>query len=236
MDVVYTLGNGSLWKNRELMYSLRSVEKYLSGYDNIYIIGEDPGFLKNEIHIPFGDNNGVNKSRNIFDKIMHACADERISDDFFYMADDHLLLQPQSTLDYPFYFWGTLQQKKEEISHYEYYRWTIKNTIDALGERKLPTLYYNIHSPIVYNKQKFSTIVSTFDWDVQWGYAIKSLYCNSLPLTGQPLTDCAINEWLTREEITGRIQDRPFFSVNDKSLTMDMRNYLANLYPDKIQV
>lgn len=47
IDLVYILGSGSQWRNNELRFSLRSVQKNLKGYRNIYIVGENPGFLKN---------------------------------------------------------------------------------------------------------------------------------------------------------------------------------------------
>jgi hypothetical protein len=45
LDLVYTLGTGSQWQNNEIRYSIRSIIKNLTGYRNIYIIGETPTFL-----------------------------------------------------------------------------------------------------------------------------------------------------------------------------------------------
>ena len=52
MDIVIPLGTGSRWQNNELRFALRSIEKYLTGYDKIFIIGECPSYLQNIIHIP----------------------------------------------------------------------------------------------------------------------------------------------------------------------------------------
>jgi hypothetical protein len=45
LDLVYTLGTGSQWQNNEIRFSIRSIIKNLTGYRNIYIIGETPNFL-----------------------------------------------------------------------------------------------------------------------------------------------------------------------------------------------
>jgi len=50
MDIVYVLGSGSEWDDNEIRFSLRSVEKYLTGVGNVYIIGKKPNFLKDIIH------------------------------------------------------------------------------------------------------------------------------------------------------------------------------------------
>ena len=40
MDVVYILGKGSVWKDNEIRYSLRSIEKHLTGFDRVFIVGQ----------------------------------------------------------------------------------------------------------------------------------------------------------------------------------------------------
>ena len=52
MTVVYVLGTGSKWKNYELLYSLRSIEKNLKGFTDVVIVGELPSWIQNVIHIP----------------------------------------------------------------------------------------------------------------------------------------------------------------------------------------
>ena len=53
MDVVYILGTGSTSNDNEIRYSLRSIEKYLIGFNVVYIVGECPKFLKGIIHLDF---------------------------------------------------------------------------------------------------------------------------------------------------------------------------------------
>jgi hypothetical protein len=55
MDLVYVLGSGSRWGDNELRYSLRSVEKHLKGYNNVYLVGDKPDWVRNVTHIPKQD-------------------------------------------------------------------------------------------------------------------------------------------------------------------------------------
>src|SRR5688500_13559340 len=95
-SIVIPLGHGSHWGNTELRYCLRSVEKHLTGYGDVIIIGEKPAWLRNVIHIPFDEGpapKSFEKERNIFNKIMVACNDDRVTDSFLFMPADHLMLQ-----------------------------------------------------------------------------------------------------------------------------------------------
>ena len=102
-DVIYVLGTGSRWHNNEIRFSLRSLEKNLMGFRRVFVVGECPGFLQNVIHIPATDifNPQVNADGNIINKVLTACADERISDDFLFINDDHLVLKPIAVSEVP---------------------------------------------------------------------------------------------------------------------------------------
>ena len=47
IDVVIPLGTGSRWQDNELRYCLRSIEKNLSGVNEVVIVGEKPKWLTN---------------------------------------------------------------------------------------------------------------------------------------------------------------------------------------------
>ena len=79
----------------------------------------------------------------------------------------------------PYFYDGDLKTviAKRKLDRY---RLALENTLKVLLERNLPTLHYDIHAPIVFEKDKFQKIMSQYDWTVQHGYVIKSLYVNSL--------------------------------------------------------
>lgn len=192
IDVVYPLGNGSRWKNNELRYSLRSIEKYLSGFRNVYIIGEKPSFLQNVIHIPYPDKHQI-PDRNIMEKVLQACNHPYVSDPFIFFNDDHYLLSPFQADQFPYYYEGTLKQKQEKRG-LDGYGLRLKNTYEYLKSKNLPILCYDIHTPILYRKQAFIDHVASVPWDTtKHGFVLKSLYANAIKAEGVELKDLKLS-------------------------------------------
>jgi len=225
MDIVIPLGTGSRWQNNELRFALRSIEKYLTGYDKIFIIGECPSYLQNVIHIPCPDFPG-RKEYSIFNKIMKAVADERCSDYFVFWNDDIFLIDNLQTADFKFWYEGTLQDKYEQ-SH-GHYKAAIKNVIDI---SKPDDYYTDIHTPIIYNKDYFYKYVACNNWDKE--YVIKSSYTSVMSASFEPMPDLKINKAMTYYEIKARIKDRLFFSIGTYGVCPPMTKVLTELFPDK---
>jgi hypothetical protein len=70
IDVVYILGTGSYWRNNEIRFSLRALERNLRGIRKIWIVGDYPDFIKNINHIPFKDELLNNADGNIIRKVL----------------------------------------------------------------------------------------------------------------------------------------------------------------------
>lgn len=232
IDVVYVLGTGSVWQNNELRYSLRSVEKHLKNYSNIYIVGRDPRFAQGITVLPFEDKSIYNASKNIYEKIVQACACPGISENFLFMNDDFFLLKDIDAANVPFYYKSTLEEYTKRCLPGNTYRDTLNNAIDTLKKKKLPTKNFDVHAPIVYNKGTFVDILSGCDWRrMPYGFAIKSMYCNTTGVDGIEMDDCKINYPLTLQELKERIEIRPFFSIGDKGINKDLKTLLSELYP-----
>ena len=185
IDIVYTLGIGSKWNNNEIKYSLRSIEKYLKNYRNIWIVGECPEFLTNVYHLPYPDKFLI-PDQNIADKIKHACKCPYISNDFLFFNDDHYLLQTFDAPNFPYYWDVPLEEKVKKLGHVGYGA-RVSNTYNHLKAHDLPTKNFDVHTPIVYNKDLFLETVMSVDWSK--AYIIKSLYANSLKIEGEQLPD-----------------------------------------------
>ena len=59
----------------ELLYSIRSIEKFYPGHGTIWIIGDKPEWIQNVKHIPHKSqpsNNQVNKTNNINERLFLA--------------------------------------------------------------------------------------------------------------------------------------------------------------------
>jgi hypothetical protein len=235
VDIMIPLGSGSKHADIELKYCLRSIEKYLFKYRDVYIVGQLPAWpIQNIIHIPAEDNN--QKEVNIKNKILAACAEKKLTEHFLFMNDDHFFLHNTVASEYPYYHKGTLTDslsRRIEKGWTEGYYLTLQNTCRALQKEQLPINNFDIHTPVLYHKLDFVTIAKRYNWDVEMSLAIKSIYCNSKKINGQRLYDCRINKALTLQEITAKFGNRNVFSVGDDGLSETMIQFLDNRFPTK---
>jgi hypothetical protein len=186
IDIVIPLGTGSLAKNFELRMCLRSIEKYLSGYSKVWIIGECPDWVQGINHIPFVEKSTVS-DYNIMQKLTRACEENEVTEDWIMFNDDHYLLAPFVAKEFPYYYMGTLED------HYrtrpDSYGRRARASMNYLKEKGLPTKHFDIHYPIIYNKSLFLKYVTNGpDWERE-KFIIKSLYANSLQIEGEPAQD-----------------------------------------------
>lgn len=192
MTVVYSLGTGSVLKNFELRMSLRSVEKYLSGYSDVWIIGEFPDWLQNCQNKPLADTSKI-PDHNIMLKIKAACETAEISDDFLFFNDDHFLLTEFQAPTFPYFHKGSLETYVAKRGKDGYGRRSA-NTLKFLQDNNLPTKHFDIHTPIIYNKAMFLKHVADLDWPKSRdGFIIKSLYANALNIEGIEQADNKFN-------------------------------------------
>lgn len=235
IDIVYPLGAGSKWDNNELRYSLRSVEKYIHGINNVYIIGQLPPFLQNVKHIHFDDAFRWKETR-IALKVLKACAHPDISEDFLFMNDDHFLLRHYQAENFPFYYKENLSDSARTRRHFDSYRKSLTNTYAALDNKGFQTYNFDVHCPIVYNKIMFREMFKTYPWeDTNYGYVVKSMYCNTHLMSGPHIQDLKIcNPLFNLDDLRDQIKDRSFFSIGDRVLLNDkMSQLLEELYPEK---
>jgi hypothetical protein len=233
MDVVYLLGNGSTCGNCEIKYSLRSIEKHLKGFNNIFIVGTRPHFLKDTItEIPFKDVYS-NKARNIMAKINRASLDDRISHDFILFNDDYFLLKDTEATNYPYYYKNTIEDAiRCNVGEYEQH---CRNTLAILKYNQLPITNFDSHYPIIYNKKKFVDMVAKYDWNLRFGPVVKSMYCNHYKIPGEFLADCKISHPVTIKQLKKLNEPRHMFSTSDRALNVHMHHYFKELYPQKSQ-
>jgi len=170
MDIVYPIGTGSLCKNQELKYSLRSLQ--FIGHGKIFIIGNRPGFLDKIIHIHYHENTHK-KQLNVINKILLACKLDNLSDDFLLMNDDFFFLKETEIQKYLYdCSIKSLQNKTPKTQ----YGKSLAATIDYLNNNHLPFNNFEIHYPMVFNKHKFLSLFGTFDLNQQVNY--RSVYGN----------------------------------------------------------
>lgn len=232
IDVVYLLGPDSKWQNNELRFSLRSLDKHMTWYRNIYVAGVNPGFLSNKvIHLPMREW-GNNKEERIKNKILNICTHPDISDDFLLMMDDVFFLEPLRADRMPYYYQGEISQFYKRPGHY---KTALDNTQMALSVAGLPTRYFDVHVPIIYNKTRFRQAMNLVDWDQPEGYVVHSLYCNYLRLQGEPHTDVKLATQLSFEAIATQLARLPMFSIDDASIGDALHAFLLYHFPQPCQ-
>jgi hypothetical protein len=229
VDVVYLLGKDSAWEDREIRYSVRSVEKHLKNYRKIFIIGRKPLFFGPEIiEIPC-DDIYTNKARNIQRKILRAASEPKIKKEFLLFNDDYFLLKDTDAQDYPYYYKCTLDESLKLNRNNSDYFPHVESTYNLLTSHNLPTLNFDSHYPILYNKEGVKYVCEKYDWNVKAGYIFKSLYCNSLGISGVQIRDCKINHpHIYWDEAVRNLQ---MFSTGDKAINKSLLLYLNSLFP-----
>ena len=230
IDICIPLNNRSTQKNMELKYCLRSIEKHLSGVGNIFIIGHMPDWITGCIHIPSEDDpRNRFRDRNIMNKMMAACNDERVSNNFLMVHDDHFLLGDYEASEFPYYHCGHMVPGQGQYGD------TKRNTEHLLCVLPgIPILNYDCHCPIVFNKEKFMRSVALADWSKWYGYCMKTLYCVMNGVDGVYMQDIKIRLPLQKEEIMQSIAGRRWFSIGDRCWAENgMKEVLQDLYPNK---
>ena len=232
-DVVYPIGKGSSWKNNELRFSLRSLEKYGINVGKLFIVGELPNFLSGEdiTHIKADDrfNPQVNADGNIIEKVLAACADSRLSEDFLFINDDHVLLEPVDLMTIPNFHKGDMNTFHDNYWNLNYWRKRLKRTRDILNEKGLPALHYDCHTPILINRKAFVEMISHFDYQQGIGFTMKSLYGNFIGsdhnrlLTKEKKT---VFSGLNEANLSFRLLDSEFMAFNDSGLNQALKIWL----------
>lgn len=236
IDLVYLYTVGS--NTNEIRYSLRSMQKHLKNIGKVYIVGDDPGIFSGVIYLPCENKWRHNGARNIYDKILTACQHPDLSDNFCCCSDDYFLLKYFDLENLPYFHCGnlseTIRRLPDKYSNGDInpFKIHVINTYQALNANGLPTQNFNIHFPIVYNKEKYKEIMPAFDWEIGRGYISKSLYANSLKIEGEYMADSKIHAPKTKTAIYRCIKDRAAFSTNEHSMEPVMLGVMQELYPD----
>lgn len=229
MDLLYILSNGSKFNNDELKYSLRTVEKHFKGVDNIVIVGERPDFISDEIKYHYIKEAEGNKEYCIAKKILTACELGYVKGDFLFMNDDFFFTKEVDANDYPYYYKGCLSEEAPDPN----YNQSIINTYEYLKNNNKSTLHFDVHTPIIYNTDKFIGLKEAWEKSKShyFGMVVKSTYCNWYGIEGEIYEDAKIHELLTASDFE-RIYNTNCFSCSDLGWVHGIADYLEVMYPN----
>lgn len=208
--------------NHELKYALRSIEQYLENAGKVFIIGSCPEWLNLQTveYIPYKEINWFNQlTRNIHEKLKLACISYKVSNEFLYFNDDHFLLDKVDATKYPFYHGGV-----EFGGKGQYRKATVPNTLALLLAEGHKNVYnYDVHTPLLINKNQYLNKIGTLDWKKDFGYCIKTAYAylTGAFVHGVPFDDMKMHEAPTKvEQVELMTMNRHIFSTGEKAFKM----------------
>ncbi len=235
MDILYTLKAQDSCE--ELIYSIRSLSNL--PHDKVVVVGVLPKCINPSTvtYIPYrasGSRFEITTAN-----IKRACQDTRLSDDFILMNDDFFVLQPiidphvglavdQGTIT------DTLQRfltRYGKMSNYMTYMRQTKEFLQKNYNIQEP-IAYELHVPMILNKEKFLQIVSIIEASGIAGLHAhkRSIYGNLTGLHYTTIKDPKIfmNTIFKREDL----YKLPFLSCSDRGWPR-VKQFLTNLFPQK---
>jgi glycosyltransferase involved in cell wall biosynthesis len=225
IDVVIPVGTGSVNSNNELRFCLRSIEKNLRGYRNIWIVGFMPKWLKNLKHIPFKEYHP--KANNIHDKIKAACEHPEVSDEFILFNDDYFLTSELQATTYPHYYSRQALADVMERKRSDPYR---RLVVDTINETRMID-YYDIHVPMRIKKSEFLSM--TYNRNYEGGILVKSSYAKHAQVQGIDRLDPIIRNKATRDEIENMEIFTDVISIHDEAINQEFIDWVQERYPHK---
>lgn len=225
-----------------MRYSVRSLFKHsIYGVGKIFIVGEKPKFFdygEDIIHLPYKETQV--KEVNIWEKVLHACRDERVSDEFFFMNDDYFFAQDFDMSEFPHFHKGNMRNfswaKKPYHSIKGGYDKKCFVTMQLLESLGMSTWHFDIHTPNRVEKDKFIAAYEFFKPYLYQGsgLVISTCYANYHGLTPTRRSDCK----LRRSELNRFFEnEKPLvFSIFDDAQCPELLAYMSTTYPDKSPV
>lgn len=224
-DIVYILANNL--NDSELIYSVRSVIRNFP-YNKIWFAGGTPEHIYADIQMPWTQI-GDTKWKKINNTIKLICNQEDLTEKFWLFNDDFFVMRPitevsevpviDGTLDY--LFRRRIKNDKKILS----YATQLLITQKALEQKELDILNYELHAPILMEKEKVLKTLNTFPDATQ----IRSLYGNQHHIKGKDAHDIKITN--EDQKPTGK---EIFLSTDEKSFQKGkVGEYIRNRFPDK---
>jgi hypothetical protein len=230
MDVLYILGSGSPFNNDELRYSLRSLEKNGVNVSRVIVVGENPGFLSENVEFyPCKEFSG-NKEYRIAKKIEWACKKNIVKGDFFFCNDDFFFIKEFDLLTYPFYYKGCLSATAPN----PHYNISLQNTFKYLLKLGKSTKHFDVHTPIIYNSNNFLSLEK--HWKISslqnFGFVVKSIYSNIYGIEGEKYVDVKLSRLKTQADFA-RISKTNCISVSNAGWVNGVKDFITTKFPDK---
>ena len=237
IDVLYVLGSGSRWGNRELRYSLRSVAAHLKDVGKVYVVGDDPGFLSKEVRfIRMIDMYPprINPAGNIIGKVLAACG-AGIASRFLLMNDDFLFTKNVKGADIPLYHKGKFSDYPDSYFTDSNYRLRMGKTFHILEKKNIDALNFGIHVPMPIDRDALVRMLEGVNWQEGVGVSLRTVYGNlNAGFRGSVVQakDPNISKHLTRAEIEAEAAKLGLLSYNDQGLNRALKDWIRTRWAE----
>lgn len=230
VDVVLPLGNGSRNNNDELRICLRSIERFMPAIGKVWLLTSyAPDWVRNVEIIDIPDKHKHNKDANLFDKVLSAASNPRVSKTFVFFSDDQCLIAPfdpfTAQVVYntrgPSAFTTTGTWHRRMAHTFEY----LKSKGVELD------CNFDGHVPMVYTKEEFVRALKGVDYVPEPGFCINTLVCGIL---GKP-KEVSMNDVKVTAESGGdrKFDGKLYVGYNDTGFSGGMRDALFKAFPLK---
>jgi hypothetical protein len=228
VDLAYPLREGGRPGNDdlEMRLSLRSIHKHLrlplSG--RVFLYGHRPRWLtENAVHVPMRDPS--DKAMNLRAKYEAMVEDERLSDPFLLLDDDHVFLQETTSIAMP-----VSRQSLERLAA-EYGGRThgtyLRNCLEALRANGLSERNFQLHYPILVRKEVLALAVALMDRPMVMGSLYGNLQTGPRFETDRDFKCNGLNDWR-------RLRSGPFVSLSDSGMRRHpIRHWVEGLFPER---
>lgn len=163
--------------DQELRYALRSIQKHVKNYRNIWIAGTSkPEWLQEVKFVQVKDDRG-SKQMNIHDAIKAVLNQKECSDNIIFWADDNAVLKTVDARNFPIVV--TDEDMMKYDSNGKWWSRTLRATGEILKAKNFSTISYESHTPVVFSKEKYLKMDEEFDYYKNPnGLCYISMYCN----------------------------------------------------------
>ncbi len=232
-DIIIPLGNGSKANNDELKIFLRSLEKYGSGYDKIWLITSyPPSWIKPDLILNilwYEDNFKHNKDANLFEKLILGMSVTKASN-IIWTCDDCALLNniDLSTL-LPIYNKRSLDFFEKNNPDHKWH----KRMISTLKEINMTEGNWDAHCPQLWNVEKAMSVIQQVPYKEPEGRCINTAVMGRI--YNSKIPSFALSQKMIKETVENRKTkakfDCTFISYNDDGFLNGLRSQLFKRFP-----
>jgi hypothetical protein len=171
-------------KFQELLYSMRSIAAFFQGEYKVFVIGDKPSWLSDEVTFISAPVIGKVPVKDVVSKMRTIIAREDVSENFIWMNDDEYLMNPVSEDDLKIPkaiedLDNVWTRRKGKVMRNTQYRINMWNTFAELKRNNLPAVNTCTHLPFYYNKKMLGLVLDRYN-AAENKYLITLLYHNTL--------------------------------------------------------